>query len=143
MPVASVALLFVAGGLLLIAASVAMRAGGRRPAGLPVATAAMTGLALGFLSLFLFLIPYVVFPLGISGILVLRWLADGRLTELGAFLVAGAGFWVLEEGAALLNDLSDPAVTYPMWSPIPLALAFGMMVLGTTLIIGQRLAKRA
>ena len=143
MPVASIALLFVAGGLLLIALSCGTRVRGRQIHGLGVAMAVMTGLALGFLSLFLFLFPFVVFPLGIAGILIARWLAAGRLTELGAFLVAAAGFWVLEEAAALINDLNDPAVTSPAWSPIPLALATGLMVFGATLIIGQRLTNRS
>jgi hypothetical protein len=139
--IASIVLLFVAGGLLLVAVSHWTAFGRAEPAATRYGLAVMSGLALGFLSLSVAVFPLIVFPVVMAVVLIRHWLAEGRLTELGAFLVAGASFWVLELGYARLTDLGDPAVVTPGWTPIPLAVATALVVLGATLILGARLAR--
>ncbi len=137
-------LLVVAAGLMLVAASyVTRQRGAEAGTGVRIGMAAMTGLALSFLIRVLVVLPLVVFPMAMTGILVASWLSRGRLDELGAFLVAGGGLWALDEVYARLNDVSDPAVIYPGWTPIPLALAVALTVLGGALIAGVRLQGRS
>jgi hypothetical protein len=51
--------------------------------------AAMVGVAVTFLFVVMAVIPLVVFPFVIAGILVATWIADGSWMQLGAFLIGG------------------------------------------------------
>ena len=144
MTTVSLILLVVSAGLVLVAMSYWAGAHGREPdPWLRLAMAGMSGLALGFLAHFLFIVPYVMFPLGFTAILVAHWLSSRRLGELGTFLLAAAAYWMVAELSARLNDLSDPAVSYPGWTPVPVAVAAALVVFGASLIVGERLANRA
>ena len=139
MPVASLALLFTAAGLLLILGVRIGRAGGREASARDTSLmAAMTGVAIGFLLLVLPVFPLLIFPMVIGGILVATWLAERRWLELGAFLVGGGLLWCATETLSLLNDLGDPAVTRPGWTPIPFGIAVAAAILGAALAIASR-----
>jgi hypothetical protein len=139
-PVASLALLFTAAGLLLILGIRIGRWRGSQPGIRETALmAAMTGVAIGFLVLVLPVVPLLIFPMVIGGILVATWLAERRWTELGAFLLGGGLLWCATETLSLMNDLGDPAVTRPAWTPIPFAMAAAAVILGATLVwVGVR-----
>ena len=36
--------------------------------------------------------------------------------------------------ASRLNDLADPAVTLPGWTPVPTAIGAALLILGVTLV---------
>jgi hypothetical protein len=135
-PQASIALLFVAAGLLVLAGVGIGRARGRAPserdAGL---MAAMTGIAVAFLFIVMPVIPLVVFPMVIAGILLAGWLAERRWLPLGAFLIGSGLFLAVTQALRRANDLADPAVTNPLWSPVPLAIGAAVTILGVTLVV--------
>jgi hypothetical protein len=133
----SILLLFVALGLLLLAAA-ALRP---RSAAAPRTTqtfamALMTGLALGFLALVFFGHPYMLLPMGIGGVLLASWLRPPQPRAMGALLVGFGVLWTAMLGWSLINDLSDPAVSAPGWTPQPLAAGVGLLVLGLVLTLG-------
>jgi hypothetical protein len=138
-PVASLALLFTAAGLLLILGVRIGRGRGHeasaRDTGL---MAAMTGVAIGFLVLVLPVFPLLIFPMVIGGILVATWLVERRWLELGTFLLGGGLLWCGTETLSLLNDLGDPSVTRPAWTPIPFGLAVAAVVVGAALVMARR-----
>ena len=66
--------------------------------------------------------------------LIADWVRHQRGRELGGFLTGAGAIWVWGEVAAVMNDLSDAAVTSPGWTPIPLAVSLAAMILGATLL---------
>lgn len=139
MPVASLALLFTAAGLLLILGVRIGRSRGREASARDTTLmAGMTGVAIGFLVLVLPVFPLLIFPMVVGGVLVATWLAEQRWMELGTFLVAGGLLWCTTETLSLLNDLGDPAVTRPAWTPIPFGMAVAAVTLGAALVIVGR-----
>ena len=139
MPIASLALLFAAAGLLLI---LGVRMGqwrGREATARDTALmAGMTGVAIGFLVLVLPVIPLLIFPMVIGGVLVVTWLADRRWLELGGFLLGGGLLWSTTETLSLLNDLADSAVHRPAWTPILFGMAVAAAIVGAALMIAAR-----
>ncbi len=139
MPVASIALLFTAAGLLLIlGVSIGRRRGRETSTRDAALMAAMTGVAVGFLVLVLPVPPVLIFPIVIGGVLVATWLAERRWLELGAFLLGGGLLWCTTETLSLLNDLSDPAVYRPAWTPIPFGMAAAAVIVGAALMIASQ-----
>ena len=140
---ASAALLLVALGLLVLVLVASRRRSGRLPSpehGL--AMALMTGLATGFLALVFLGHPFMLFPLGVAAVLVVSWLREVRLADAGALLLGWGALWTAMFAWQLLNDLSDPAVSYPGWTPYPLAAGAALTVLGIVLLAGRWLAVR-
>ncbi|MDQ2673666.1 MAG: hypothetical protein M3Y40_03345 [Chloroflexota bacterium] len=139
MPGASLVLLFVAAGLLLILGIRIGRSRGAEASARDAALmAAMTGVAIGFLVLVLPVFPLLIFPMVIGAILVATWLAERRWLELGTFLVAGGLLWCATETLSLINDLGDPAVYRPAWTPIPFGMAIAAVILGASLVMAGR-----
>jgi hypothetical protein len=139
MPSASILLLFVAFGLLLLVGVGLARDRGRAESRRDMALmAGMTGVALAFLFVMLAVAPLVVFPLAIGGALVTTWLGARQWVTLGAFLIGAGGFVTVTQALRRANDLADPAVTMPGWSPVPLAVGAAAVIVGATLIIADR-----
>lgn len=133
--VASLALLFVAVGLLLLAGVAIGRSGGRAPGRASAGVmAAMTGLATGFLALVMAVIPLIAFPLVMGTILLGAWTQRREWHLVGWFLIGAGSFSALSQALVLANDLSDRAVTIPGWSPVPLALGVAGAILGLTIL---------
>jgi hypothetical protein len=138
--VASLSLMFVAAGLLLLAGVSLGRTRGRQPSRTTRALmAGMTGVALGFLLLIMFVAPLILFPIVIAGILVADWLVRRAWLVLGSFLVGAGGLWTAMQGLALINGLADEAVSYPGWTPIPLAVSAAVTLLGAGLVLATTL----
>lgn len=131
-------LLLVAAGLLVLAAgwSATGHAEWRRNA---EAKVLLFGLAIGYLTYFLIGTVLVFFPLAIAAV-AMTARTRSALPDAGTFLVACAGSWVVFLGLRHWNDLADPAVTQPGWTPYPLALAAALTVLGLVLRFGARRA---
>ena len=128
-------LIFVAAGLLAVSAAMASRAAGREPSGWTSAgMAAMLGLALGFILRVVWITPLGFFPIGLAAMLIADWVRHQRGGEFGSFLVGAGAIWVWAEISAVMNDLSDAAVTTPGWTPIPLAVSLTALILGATLL---------
>lgn len=135
----SILLLFVALGLLLLAAATLRRRSGvASRSGQTLAMAMMTGLALGFLALVFLGHPYMLLPLGIGGVLLFGWLRPPQPRAIGALLLGFGVLWTVMLGWSLLNDLADPAVSAPGWTPYPLAAGAALLVLGLVLTLGTR-----
>lgn len=127
-------LLLIATSLLVLAAAAARRAAGR-PQSDPEAEAKVVlfGLTVGFLAYFLFGTVLVLFPLAIAFATLVGWRDRPALRYIGTFLIASAGLWAVFLGERRWNDLADPAVTEPGWSPYPLAVAAALLVFGIVL----------
>ncbi len=137
--VASILLLVVAAGLLILLGAGVGREGGRQPPPRDTALmAGMTGVAIGFLVIFLFASPMVLAPTAIAGILVAAWSRRGQWQLVGAFLVGGGLLVAVMNAMWLVSDLRDPAVHLPGWTPIPLALSVAFVVLGFSLVLADR-----
>ena len=138
-PIASLSLLFVAAGLLVIAAASIGRARGHAPSRASSALmAGMTGLGLGFVLYVLLVPPLILFPVAVAGIVVADWLRRRDWLLLGSFLVGAGGLWAVMSGWALVNDLADDAVSTPGWTPIPLALGAAVTIVGAALLLAGR-----
>jgi hypothetical protein len=96
--------------------------------------AAMTGIALCFLFIVMPVIPLVVVPFVIGGMLLAAWARERAWRRLGAFLIGSGGLLFAMQLFHRLNDLADPAVTVPGWTPIPMALGAALSILGVTLV---------
>ena len=132
---ASILLLFVAAGLLLLAGIGIGRWRGSPPsAGETALMAGMTGVAVMFLFVVMPVIPIVIFPCVIAGILVTSWVREASWRPLGAFLVGGGALLFAMQALRLANDVADPAVTIPNWSPIPMAVGAALAITGGTLL---------
>lgn len=131
----SITLLFVAAGLLLLAGIGIGRWRGRSPsAGETALMAAMTGVAVMFLFVVMPVIPLVVLPFVVAGMLVTKWIQDRAWRPLGAFLVGGGSLLFAMQALRRANDLADAAVTIPGWSPIPMAVGAALAIVGATLL---------
>jgi hypothetical protein len=136
--VASLLLLFVAVGLLVLAGVSIGRTRGREPSERDAALmAAMVGAASAFLLMILLVTPLVVLPGLVIGVLVTDWVRGGRLLHLGAFCFGGGLLVATMQTLTVLNDLSDPAVSVPGWTPIPLAASVAITVVGVALLIAH------
>ena len=132
---ASILLLFVAAGLLLLAGIGIGRWRGRPPSSLETALmAGMTGVAAMFLFVVMPVIPLVIFPFVVTGMLVTNWIREGSWQPLGAFLVGGGSLLFAMQALQRANDLADPAVIIPGWSPIPMAVGAALAIIGATLL---------
>ena len=137
---ASVLLLLVAACLLVVLGVGIGRERGRQPSPRDAALmAGMSGVTIGFLTMFLSASPLVLGPVAIASVLVAAWWSRGQPGLVGAFLVGGGLLVALMNGMWLINDLGDPAVSYPGWTPIPLALGVAAMILGTSLVVAAAL----
>jgi hypothetical protein len=135
---ASAALLLVAAGLLVLVLVGARGRCGRPPSSEQgLAMALMTGLATGYLALVSLGHPLMFFPLGVAAVLVVSWLRVARLADAGSLLLGWGALWTTMFAWQLLNDLSDPAVSYPGWTPYPLAAGAAMVILGLALLLGS------
>ena len=133
--IASILLLFVAAGLLLLAGIGIGRWRGRPPsAGETALMAAMTGVAVTFLVIVMPVIPIVIFPFVVAGVLVTHWIREGSWRPLGAFLAGGGSLLFAMQATARANDLADAAVSIPGWSPIPMAVGAALAVVAATLL---------
>src|ERR671915_749857 len=109
---AALLLVFVAAGLLLLAGVGIGRWRGRPPSENEAAVmAAMTGIALCFLFIVMPVIPLVVVPFVIGGMLLAAWARERAWRRLGAFLIGSGGLLFAMQLLHRLNDLADPAVT--------------------------------
>ena len=143
-PAATILLLFVAFGLLLLAGAGIGRGGEPRASRLDaILKAGMTGVAIAFLFFAMAISPLVVFPLIVASVLIANWLAARHWTLLGAFLVGAGGYLTVTEALRIANDLADPAVTMPGWSPVPLAFGAAAIILGAALMVADRAADPA
>lgn len=134
----AVILLLVALALLLLGASALRRHSGRTPSGpQSIAMALMTGLALGFLALVFLGHPFMLFPLAIGAVLLASWVRPMRLALIGALLIGFGLLWTAMFGWQRLNDLSDAAVSYPAWTPYPLAAGVALIVIGVVLLLSS------
>lgn len=137
-------LLLIATALLIVAAAGVRRATGRTESDREAeAKVALFGLAIGFLGYFLCGSVLVLVPLVMAGVVLLGSKSRPALRELGTFLVSSAGLWVVFLGERRWNDLADPAVSEPLWSPYPLAFAGSLLVLGIVLRVGARTQRQA
>jgi hypothetical protein len=129
-------LLFVAAGLLVLAGTGIGRVRGRPVTrGDAAGMAGMTGVAVAFLFVVMPVLPLIVLPAAIAGVLGVSWVIARQWHVLGAFLIGGGLLVVIGETYRRLNDLADPAVVIPGWSPVPLAVGAAITVLGATLAI--------
>ncbi len=136
---AIVLLLFVAAGLLIVLGTGLGRERGRQPSERDTAVmAAMTGITVGFLTVFLLASPLAVGPIAIGLVLVGAWWRRVQVVLIGAFLGGAGGTIATMSGMWLLNDLGDPAISHPGWTTLPLALGVALSILGATLVIAGR-----
>lgn len=134
---ASLLLLFVAAGLLVLAGTGIGRWRGGLPSERDTAImAAMTGGAATFLLTVLLVTPLVVLPAAAIGVLVVVWLDRREWLQLGAFLVGGGTLVATMQAYRLLNDVLDPAVISG-WSPEPLAIGVAAVVLGMWFVVAR------
>ena len=74
----------------------------------------------------------VLVPVVLLGWLYMRL---RRVVDLGALLGAFGLSWAAFEGWVWLNAESDPAVSIPGWSPIPLATAVALLLIGIAVLV--------
>lgn len=65
--------------------------------------------------------------------LVWRYLGSGRRLDAGMVLGSFASVWAIFEAATWLNAASDPAVSIPGWSPVPLSTAVGLLIVSVAI----------
>ena len=134
--VAVIALLFVAAGLVVLAGIGIGRWRGRPPGPREASVmAAMTGIAVMFLFVVMPVIPLVIFPFVVAGILVATWITEKQWRPLGAFLAGGGALLFTMQVLSRANDLADPAVVIPGWTPVPMAVGAALAILGATLVL--------
>ena len=134
--VAVIALLFVAAGLVVLAGIGIGRWRGRPPGPREASVmAAMTGIAVMFLFVVMPVIPLVIFPFVVAGILVATWITEKQWRPLGAFLAGGGALLFTMQVLSRANDLADPAVVIPGWTPVPMAVGAALAILGTALVL--------
>src|ERR671910_1626877 len=134
--VAVIALLFVAAGLVVLAGIGIGRWRGRPPGPREASVmATMTGIAVTFLFVVMPVIPLVIFPFVVAGILVATWITEKQWRPLGAFLAGGGALLFTMQVLSRANDLADPAVVIPGWTPVPMAVGAALAILGTALVL--------
>jgi hypothetical protein len=104
--------------------------------------AGMTGVAVAFLFTVMPVVPLVVLPAAIAGVLGIRWITARQWLVLGAFLIGSGSLVVIGQTYRRLNDLGDPSVIIPGWSPVPLAVGAAITILGATLVAASLTAGR-
>ncbi len=119
-----------AGLLLLGSKDVGPGRRSRRTLIIEAALAAMTGVGAASLKLMRPILPYVLVPVTVSAHLGSGWIARRQWLPLGFYLVGAAGFWLSWEAWLAWNDLTDQAVSRPGWSPVPLAVALAVALVG-------------
>jgi hypothetical protein len=62
-----------------------------------------------------------------------------RIADLGVLLGAFAAVWAAHETWTWVNDLSDPAVSIPGWTPVPLAAAIALLVVAVSIMAAASL----
>ena len=63
------------------------------------------------------------------------WYArTGRIGDLGVLLGAFAAAWTAFETWTWLNATTDPAVSIPGWTPIPLATAIALLIVAAAVM---------
>jgi hypothetical protein len=77
-------------------------------------------------------------PLALLGLLYVQ---RRRTADLGVLLGAFAGVWAAFEAWRWLNAASDPAVSIPGWTPLPLAAAVALLLVAGALVIGASLER--
>ena len=97
--------------------------------------AAMTGVAVMFLFVVMPVIPLVVFPFVVAGMLVASWITERHWRRLGAFLAGGGALLFMMQVLRRANDLADPAVVNPGWTPVPMAVGAALTILGSALVL--------
>ena len=97
--------------------------------------AAMNGVAVTFLFVVMPIIPLVIFPFMVAGILVASWISARHWRPLGAFLAGGGALLFAMQALSRANDLADPAVTIPGWTPVPMAVGAAFTILGAALVL--------
>ena len=100
--------------------------------------AGLTGVAVAFLLTVMPVLPLALFPMVVGTTLVATWVARGQTEQVGAFLIGGGGLVAVIQGLSLANDLADPAVSIPGWTPIPLAVAVAAAITGITVVVARR-----
>ena len=138
-------LLFVAAGVLVLLGVGFARSRGRQPSARDTAVmAGMTGMASAFLlTIFLGAGPLMLLAAGAICLLIAAWIRSRQWTPLGALLIGGGLLLAAMHAFQLVNDLLDPAVTIPGWTPVPLALGVAALVLGTSVVLANRSAREA
>lgn len=63
------------------------------------------------------------------------YVRTGRLGHFGGLLGAFAAAWAAFEAWTWLNAVTDPAVSIPGWTPIPLATAVALFVVASALLV--------
>jgi hypothetical protein len=79
--------------------------------------------------------PAAAATLAPLAILTGLYLRTNRLRDLGMLVGAFAAAWASFEASAWLNAASDPAVSIPGWTPIPLATAVALFVMAAAVAI--------
>lgn len=97
--------------------------------------AGMTGITIGFLVTFLSASMLALGPVAIAGVLIAAWWRRGQTALVGAFLIGGGVLVAFMNGMWLVDDLTDAAVSYPGWTPIPLGLGVAAAILGASLLV--------
>ena len=78
----------------------------------------------------------VLLPLAVLAAIYMRW---RRIARLGVLLGAFGATWAAFEAGAWLNAATDPAVSIPGWSPVPLGASVAFLVLAIALgVAGTR-----
>lgn len=83
------------------------------------------GLPVGFATLI---------PLALLGVLHAR---QRRTVHLGVLLGSFAAVWTAFEGWTWLNGATDPAVSIPDWTPIPLAAAVALLFTAGAVVVAE------
>ena len=79
--------------------------------------------------------PAAAATLAPLAILTGLYVRTNRLRDLGMLVGSFAAAWTSFEAWAWLNAASDPAVTIPGWTPLPLATAVALFVMATAVAI--------
>jgi hypothetical protein len=96
------------------------------------------GLA-GFLALAFF--PVMPLLAAVVGMLAIQAARTKRILDIGLLLSGIGATWTLMTGLAILNDLSDPAVTYPQGHPF-FPVGIGVLVAGLVVLIADVARRR-
>ena len=75
-----------------------------------------------------------LFPLVVLGVLYAR---TRRMGDAGVLLGSFALVWAAFETWTWLNDVLDPAVSIPGWTPVPLATAVASLVIAAAVVIAS------
>ncbi len=91
------------------------------------------------LGLYGFGLPVGILILAPAVLLGVGYVRTGRLGHLGVLLGAFAAAWAAFEAWTWLNAATDPAVSIPGWTPIPLATAVALLVVASAIVVAGSL----